>query len=37
MGSKIFSVHLVLIAALTIHGCVEVARKRAMINSRFCP
>ena len=32
MGSKIFSAHLDLIAALTIHGSVEVTRKRGMIN-----
>ena len=37
MGSKIFNTHLDLIAALTIHGSVEVTRKRGMINSGFCP
>ena len=31
MGSKIFSEHLDLIAALTIHGSVEVTRKRGMM------
>ena len=37
MGSKIFSVHLDLIAAVVIHGCVEVNQKCGMITSRFCP
>ena len=32
-----FSDHLVLIAVLTVHGCVEGTRKCGMINSRFCP